>query len=82
MSDLALLRRDLGIFSLTIARPLAPWKADSLALEHRTTVVVAPRQSGKSGSLAVVALWWAYSRPEQRVLVISADEDASRRLLA
>ena len=41
-----------------------------------------PRQSGKSRSLAVAALWWAFRRGDQRVLVISAGEDASRRLLA
>jgi len=29
-----------------------------------------------------LALWWAYRRPDQRVLIVSAGEDAARRLLA
>ena len=46
-ADLCHLRR------LRLSQPLADWQADSLTLEHRTTVLVAPRQSGKSRSLAV-----------------------------
>jgi len=54
MSALARLRRDLRTFSLAIEQPLAGWQADSLDLERRTTVV-APRQSGKSRTLAVAS---------------------------
>jgi hypothetical protein len=72
MTDLARLRSDLRAFSLAI-QPLAPWQPDSLALAHRTTVIVAPRQSGKS-RLAVLALWRAYSPPDQHALVVSAGE--------
>jgi hypothetical protein len=82
MADLARLRFDLAAFAEAVGQPLARWQADALALDHRTTVLVAPRQSGKSRSLAVAALWWAFRRPGQRVLVVSAGEDASRRLLA
>jgi hypothetical protein len=82
VADLRRARTDLATFAHAIERPLALWQTASLSLDVRTTVVVAPRQSGKSRSLAVVALWWAFRRPEQRVLVISAGEDASRRLLA
>ena len=82
MPDLRRARTDLRTFSLAVEQPLADWQASSLTLTRRTTVLVAPRQSGKSRSLSVVALWWAYSRPDQRVLVVSAGEDASRRLLA
>jgi hypothetical protein len=82
MTDLRRARADLRTFSLAVECPLTDWQADSLALERRTTVLVAPRQSGKSRSLSVVALWWAYGRPGQTVLVVSAGEDASRRLLA
>jgi tRNA(Met) C34 N-acetyltransferase TmcA len=82
MSDLANLRLDLRAFAEAVGQPLASWQAASLRLDHRTTVLVAPRQSGKSRSLAATALWWAYGRPGQRVLVVSAGEDASRRLLA
>jgi hypothetical protein len=82
MPDLATLRRDLLAFSIAIGQPLADWQADSLSLDRRTTTIVAPRQSGKSRALGVLALHRAFARPDQRVLVISAGEDASRRLLA
>jgi hypothetical protein len=82
MTDLAHARRDLRTFAMAVGQPLTDWQADSLALDRRTSIVVAPRQAGKSRALSVTALWWAYSRPGQRVLVISAGEDASRRLLA
>jgi len=81
-TDLRELRDGLLAFSVAIGCPLEPWQAGALTLQKRTTVLVAPRQSGKSRSLAVLALWWAFRRPGQRVLVVSAGEDASRRLLA
>jgi hypothetical protein len=82
VTDLRRARTDLATFAAAIEQPLTEWQSAALALDRRTTVVVAPRQSGKSRSLSVVALWWAYGRPNQRVLVVSAGEDASRRLLA
>src|ERR1035438_5861349 len=82
MSDLRRARTDLATFANAVGRPLAPWQVAALALEQRTTVIVAPRQTGKSRSLAVLALWSAFRRADQLVLIISAGEDASRRLLA
>jgi Helicase len=82
MPDLVRLRSDLCAFSAAIGQPLTGWQADALALSRRTTALVAPRQSGKSRALGVLALHRAFARASQRVLVISAGEDASRRLLA
>jgi len=82
MRDLRRLRFNLATFAEAVGCPLAPWQADSLALERRTTVIVAPRQTGKSRSLAVLALHRAFAHAAHRVLVVSAGEDASRRLLA
>lgn len=70
------------MFADVVGWPLARWQTAALRLESRTTAIVAPRQSGKSRSLAVLAVWWAFRRREQRVLIVSAGEDASRRLLA
>lgn len=81
-TDLPQAREDLRAFSTLIGHELAPWQAAALLLERRTSVIVAPRQSGKSRSLSVLALWWAYRRANQRVLIVSAGEDAARRLLA
>jgi hypothetical protein len=82
MTDLARARSDLGTFSEAIGVPLTGWQARALRLRKRTTVIVAPRQSGKSRALGVLALHRAFARPAHRTLVISAGEDASRRLLA
>jgi hypothetical protein len=81
MTDLRTLRDNLSAFADAIGTPLAPWQADSLWLEQRVSAIVAPRQSGKSRSLAVLALHWAYKKHGQRVLIVSAGEEASRRVL-
>jgi Terminase large subunit, T4likevirus-type, N-terminal len=82
MTDLDRLRSALLAFSVAIGQPLTRWQADALSLECRTTVIQAPRQSGKSRALGVLALWWSFRRPGQRVLIVSAGEAAARRLLA
>lgn len=80
-ATLARAREDLGEFASLVGRPLTGWQTDALRLERRTTVVVAPRQTGKSRSLAVLALHQAFRTPGVRVLVVSAGEDAAKRLL-
>jgi Terminase large subunit, T4likevirus-type, N-terminal len=82
MTDLARLRSDLAAFAAAVGQPLTRWQSVALTLDRRTSVVVAPRQSGKSRALAVLALWWCYRHPDQRALLVSAGEDASKRLLA
>lgn len=82
MPDLRPLRDDLSAFAAAVGQPLTRWQSDALLLRHRTSVVVAPRQSGKSRSLSVLAAWWAFRNPGSRVLLVSAGEDASKRLLA
>lgn len=82
MTDAQLLRDDLAVFAEAAARtPLTDWQLDALHLDQRVTVIVAPRQSGKSRSLAVLGLWWAFRTRGQHVLIVSAGEDSSRRLL-
>jgi len=80
--DVRALRSSLAAFAVEVGRPLTPVQAGSLRLERRTTVVVAPRQSGKSRSLAVLALHRAFGSPRHRTLIVSAGEEAARRLLA
>lgn len=82
MADALRARESLAAFASMAGRPMTAWQAEALRLDVRTSVVVAPRQSGKSRSLAVLALWWAYRRRGQRVLIVSAGKEASRRLLA
>ena len=80
--DVALLRSDAAAFADAVGVPLERWQAAPLELSARTTVVVAPRQSGKSRTLGVAGLWRAFREPAHRVLIVSASEDAARRLLA
>jgi hypothetical protein len=82
MADLQAMHDELAVFAAEVGCPLEDWQARSLALRKRTTGVVAPRQSGKSRGLSVLALKRAYSEPGHRVLVVSAGEEASRRLLS
>jgi Terminase large subunit, T4likevirus-type, N-terminal len=81
-ADLRRSRDDLEVFSSLIGRPLRPYQVEALECEVRTTVVAAPRQTGKSYSLANLSLHRAYRKPRQRVLIVSAGEEASKRLLA
>ena len=82
VADLGRLRSDLLAFSDAIGWGLTSWQAEALRLERRVTTCVAPRQTGKSRSLAVLALHRAFAGAGSRCLLVSAGEDASRRLLA
>ena len=82
MPDVRELRDSLAAFASEVGHPLTDWQARSLELPTRVTAIVAPRQSGKSRSLAMLALWSAFRSPDLRVLIVSAGEEASRRLLA
>lgn len=59
------------------------WKHQVLvALSNaRTRVMCCGRQSGKSRTLAVISLWTAFIRANQRILILSAGEDAAKRLM-
>jgi hypothetical protein len=81
MPDLALAFRSLSAFAEMVGYPMRPFQADALRLETRTTAIVAPRQSGKSRSLALLAVWRAFTTPGYQVLIISAGEEAAKRLL-
>jgi hypothetical protein len=81
VDDLDRLRTDRRAFAAAIRLPLTDWQDDALALVKRMTVIAAPRQSGKSRSLVVLGLHRAFTEPDHRVLLVSASEDAARRLL-
>jgi len=79
--DLRRAKSDLLAFSVAIGHPLTATQAAALGLEKRTSVLLAPRQTGKSRSLAVLALHWAFRAPGQVVLIVSSGEVAAKRLL-
>lgn len=80
--DVRAARDDLATFARIVGRPLTDWQLDALGLEHRITALVSARQLGKSRSLALVALHRAFRQAEHLALIVSASEDAARRLLA
>lgn len=80
-SRLARARDDLATFAALVGHPLTPWQVAALTLRCLFSVIVGPRQVGKSRALSVLAVWWAFRRPGQTVLIVSAGERSSRRLL-
>jgi Helicase len=82
MPDLALARRSLAAFAQMIGWPMALFQVEALTLRQRTTAIVAPRQSGKSRSLALLAVHWAFANPGSQILIVSAGDEAAKRLLA
>jgi hypothetical protein len=75
-------RDRLASFAAIVSRPLRLFQAEALTLTKPVTVLVAPRQTGKSYSLAVLAAWRAFREANHRVLIVSAGDDAAKRLLA
>lgn len=80
--DLAKARDDLGAFAKLAGTPLAKFQLAALGLQSRTSYILGPRQSGKSRSVGVLAAWWAFRHPDQHILIVSAGEMGSKRLLA
>lgn len=79
--DVRQARDDLATFAKLAGYPLTSYQAEALRLEQRTTVIVAPRQTGKSYGLSLLSLWWAFRKARQHVLLVSAGEEGSKRLL-
>lgn len=75
-------RRDAGVFAeLLLGAPLWPHQVEVVESPARYRVICAGRQVGKSRLLAVSALHRAFSRAGQTVLIVSAGDTASKRLL-
>jgi hypothetical protein len=74
---------DPGAFAEQVLRqPLWDYQLEIARSTAHTRVVCAGRQIGKSVTLAVVSLFEAATRPNIRILIISAGDDAAKRLLA
>ena len=65
-----------------LGRPLWPHQSDALTSRARYRIIAAGRQCGKSVLLATAALFEAATRRNCTILLVSAGEVASRRLLA
>lgn len=68
-------------FADAVGLPMTEVQADALTLERRITCLVAPRQTGKSRSLATLAVHRSLLTRGHQTLIVSAGEDAARRVL-
>jgi hypothetical protein len=87
MVDFEAARRDPVAFAELVGRNLTDRQAEAIRAPvlgegPQTVAICAPRQSGKSRTLAVAAAWAAIRSRDVRVLIVSAAEDAAKRLLA
>lgn len=74
---------DASVFAeALIGQPLWPHQREVLASPARFRCILAGRQCGKSRTLAVAALHEAFRDRGRRVLILSAGEEAAKRLLA
>lgn len=72
---------DFPAFAAMVGRPVTAFQAEAMELRTRHTALLAPRQTGKSRTLATRVAHWAFTKPGQEVLVISAREDTAKNLL-
>ena len=81
-SALARARDDVGVFAeMLVGVPLWPHQLAFARSKARTRAACCGRQSGKSRTLAVIGLHAAFCGPDRLVLVVSATDDAAKRLL-
>jgi len=81
--DLSELVSDPGAFAdRVLGEPMWDYQLDFARSSARFRVVAAGRQVGKSRTLAKVSLHEATTRPNILILVVSAGDEAAKRLLA
>lgn len=79
--DVRAARDDLASFATLVGYPMAHWQVAGMQSSARQTILISPRQCGKSRSLALLAVWTAFRRPGTLVMIVSASETAATRLL-
>jgi hypothetical protein len=76
-------REDPETFSRVLtSQELWPWQAEVARSPARYRCLLAGRRAGKSRLLALLATWTAFRKPNASVVLISAGETASLRVLA
>lgn len=79
--DVRAARDDLATFATLIGYPMERWQVAGMQSSARQTILISPRQCGKSRSLALLAVWTAFRQPGALVMIVSASETAATRLL-
>jgi hypothetical protein len=81
-SAIARARKDAGVFAeLLVGAPLWEHQMEVVRSSARYRVLCAGRQVGKSRLFAILALHQAFAVPNSTVLLVSAGDTASKRLL-
>ena len=74
-------RCDVAYFARCCGWPMTEVQVAAIVLDTLVTAILAPRQSGKSHALALLVAWWAVSRRDQFVLIVSGGDTAAVRLM-
>lgn len=80
-ATLARARDDLAVCADLVGRPLTAWQVDALRLRTRISVIVSPRQLGKTWALETLAPWFGFAHAGVLVLISSAGEEAALGVL-
>src|SRR5436309_2612820 len=75
------IRDDIGLFAQRVLRqPLWPHQLEAVASERFITSIAAARRTGKTTLAETMAIHTAMRDRNVKVLILSATQDASRRL--
>ncbi|MBT8161002.1 MULTISPECIES: terminase large subunit domain-containing protein [Arthrobacter] len=70
---------EFAAFCLGAGAPRADWQAESMSLKEVVTVIVAPRQTGKTETVELLAAWEALRMPNLTVMLVSSSDGQSGR---
>src|SRR4051794_8798815 len=73
---------DIGVFAeRVLRRPLWEHQLEAAGADAFITVVAAARRTGKTALAETLATWTAFRERNVKVLILSATQDAARRLV-
>jgi hypothetical protein len=81
MADLAAVRADVAVFAeQVLGGPLWAHQAKALASTKFITTVASARRTGKTEMIKIAAAWTCFRERDTKVVVLSAGQEASRRI--
>src|SRR5688572_576433 len=74
-------RDDVAAFAAhVLRRPLWPHQVEAAQLDRFITAIAAARRTGKTTLAETLAIWTAFRERNVKVLILSATQEAARRL--
>lgn len=81
MTDVAAARADVGVFAeQVLRRPLWPHQLEAAGSRAFVTSIAAARRTGKTVLVETLAIWVAFRQRGVKVVILSATQDAARRV--